>query len=171
MESGRCWDTGSLAPFLTLGPRAWSAARDWLTLVLTESEYRDAVRPHLVPLADATLLMPVEIGDYVDFFASEHHATALGRLFRPDAEPLLPNWKHLPVGYHGRSGTVVVSGTEIVRPHGPTQTGGLGASGVRAECPAGHRSRGRVRRRNARRRWASPLRPRRSPTRSSASRW
>jgi fumarylacetoacetase len=124
MESGRRWDTGSLAPFLTLGPRAWSAARDWLTLALTESEYRDAVRPHLVPLADATLLMPVEIGDYVDFFASEHHATALGRLFRPDAEPLLPNWKHLPVGYHGRSGTVVVSGTEIVRPHGQLRPAG-----------------------------------------------
>jgi fumarylacetoacetase len=62
--------------------------------------------------------MPFEVADYVDFYASEHHATNLGRLFRPDSEPLLPNWKHLPVGYHGRSGTVVVSGTPIVRPNG-----------------------------------------------------
>jgi fumarylacetoacetase len=62
--------------------------------------------------------MPFEVADYVDFYASEHHASNLGRLFRPDAEPLLPNWKHLPVGYHGRAGTVVVSGTDIVRPCG-----------------------------------------------------
>lgn len=58
------------------------------------------------------------MADYVDFYASEHHASNLGRLFRPDSEPLLPNWKHLPVGYHGRAGTVVVSGTPIVRPSG-----------------------------------------------------
>jgi fumarylacetoacetase len=58
------------------------------------------------------------VADYVDFYASEHHASNLGRLFRPNAEPLMPNWKHLPVGYHGRAGTVVVSGTDIVRPTG-----------------------------------------------------
>src|SRR3546814_8077497 len=62
--------------------------------------------------------LPVEVGDYVDFYASEHHASNVGTIFRPDQEPLLPNWKHLPVGYHGRSGTVVPSGTEIVRTHG-----------------------------------------------------
>ena len=56
------------------------------------------------------------MADYVDFYASERHATAVGRMFRPDADPLPPNWKHLPIGYHGRAGTVVVSGTEIVRP-------------------------------------------------------
>jgi fumarylacetoacetase len=118
MESGRCWESGTLAPFLAHGPQAWAAARDWLTLVLTEDEYREVVQPHLVPLPDATMQLPLEIGDYVDFYASEHHAAALGRLFRPDAEPLLPNWKHLPVGYHGRSGTVVASGVPIVRPCG-----------------------------------------------------
>jgi len=64
------------------------------------------------------LHLPFDVGDYVDFYASEHHATNLGRLFRPGAEPLTPNWKHLPIGYHGRSGTVVVSGTPIVRPAG-----------------------------------------------------
>ena len=64
----------------------------------------------------SSLHLPFEVADYVDFYASEHHATNLGRLFRPDSEPLMPNWKHLPVGYHGRAGTVVVSGTDIVRP-------------------------------------------------------
>ena len=65
-----------------------------------------------------TLHLPFEVGDYVDFYASLDHATNVGRIFRPDAEPLLPNWQHLPVGYHGRSGTVVPSGTPVVRPQG-----------------------------------------------------
>ncbi|WP_447643887.1 fumarylacetoacetate hydrolase family protein [Nocardioides zeae] len=64
------------------------------------------------------LLLPFEVGDYVDYYASEHHATNVGRMFRPDGEALLPNWKHLPVGYHGRSGSVVVSGTPVRRPLG-----------------------------------------------------
>ena len=65
-----------------------------------------------------TMHLPIAVADYVDFYASENHATNLGRLFRPDAAPLMPNWKHLPVGYHGRSSTIVVSGTDIVRPCG-----------------------------------------------------
>jgi fumarylacetoacetase len=64
------------------------------------------------------LRLPFEVADYVDFYSSLDHATNLGRLFRPDSEPLLPNWRSLPVGYHGRSGTVVASGTPIVRPRG-----------------------------------------------------
>jgi fumarylacetoacetase len=71
-----------------------------------------------VSRADAAMLLPVEIGDYVDFYSSLEHATNLGRLFRPDAEPLLPNWRWMPIGYHGRSGTIVVDGTPIVRPKG-----------------------------------------------------
>ena len=62
--------------------------------------------------------LPVAVGDYVDFYSSLEHATNLGRLFRPGGEPLLPNWRHLPIGYHGRAGSVVVSGTPIARPHG-----------------------------------------------------
>jgi fumarylacetoacetase len=65
-----------------------------------------------------TLHLPFAVGDYVDFYASEHHASNLGRLFRPGSPPLMPNWRHMPVGYHGRAGTVVVSGTDIVRPCG-----------------------------------------------------
>jgi fumarylacetoacetase len=64
------------------------------------------------------MLLPFEVADYVDFYSSIHHATNLGRLFRPDGEPLLPNWRRLPVGYHGRAGTVVVSGTPVRRPWG-----------------------------------------------------
>src|SRR5205807_1015296 len=64
------------------------------------------------------LLLPFEVADYVDFYSSLEHATNLGRLFRPDSEPLLPNWRRLPVGYHGRAGTIVASGTTIRRPHG-----------------------------------------------------
>ncbi len=127
MESGHLWDTDTLEPFLAAGPRAWAAARAWLTSVLTDPEYRGAVQPHLRAADDVTMVLPFRVGDYVDFYASEHHASNLGRLFRPDGEPLLPNWKHLPVGYHGRSQTVVVSGTPIIRPRGQLRPPGADA--------------------------------------------
>jgi fumarylacetoacetase len=79
-----------------------------------------------VPRAELELLLPVAVGDYVDMYAGIHHATNLGRLFRPEGEALLPNWRHIPVGYHGRSGTIVVSGTDVVRPRGHVS----GGSGV-----------------------------------------
>jgi fumarylacetoacetase len=76
------------------------------------------VAPHLVPRSQVTMHLPVEVADYVDFYSSQHHAENLGRMFRPDSEPLTPNWKHLPIGYHGRAGTVQVSGTPVLRPSG-----------------------------------------------------
>ncbi|GAA2168991.1 fumarylacetoacetase [Pedococcus bigeumensis] len=112
------WEQPSLNAFLDLGHEAWAVARAWLVEILTDNVHEEGVRPHLVPLDDVTLHLPVEVADYVDFYASEHHATNVGRIFRPDSEPLTPNWKHLPIGYHGRAGTVVVSGTDIVRPQG-----------------------------------------------------
>ena len=118
MESGVCWAQPSLNHFLSLGRPAWTSARDWLTEVLSNPAHREAIEPYLVPLADVTLHLPVEVADYVDFYASESHATNIGKIFRPDGEALTPNWKHLPIGYHGRSGTVVVSGTDIIRPTG-----------------------------------------------------
>ena len=118
MESAVVWRAPSLNAFLEQGREAWSAAREWLTEVLTNEAHRDAIEPHLVALTDVTLHLPIEVADYVDFYASEHHASNVGRMFRPDSEPLTPNWKHLPIGYHGRSGTVVVSGTDVVRPSG-----------------------------------------------------
>nr|WP_132211303.1 fumarylacetoacetase [Kribbella steppae] len=108
----------SLNDFLALGRPAWRATRDWLFDLVRNPNDRDAVEPHLIPQSAVTMQLPFTVGDYVDFYASEHHATNLGRLFRPDSEPLLPNWKHLPVGYHGRAGTIVASGTDIVRPSG-----------------------------------------------------
>jgi fumarylacetoacetase len=118
MESGVCWAQPSLNHFLSLGQPAWKAARAWLTEVLSNPAHREAIEPYLIPLADVALHLPIEVADYVDFYASESHAINIGKIFRPDGDPLTPNWKHLPIGYHGRSGTVVVSGTNIVRPKG-----------------------------------------------------
>jgi len=78
------------------------------------------------PFAEVTLQLPFAVADYVDFSASLEHATNLGRLFRPDGDALLPNWRHLPVGYHGRAGTIVVSGSEIRRPSGQLGAGEFG---------------------------------------------
>ncbi len=108
----------SLNPLMAEGRAVWRSLRRWLTGLLTDETERDLVEPHLLPLADVTLHLPVEVADYVDFYASLEHATNVGRIFRPDAEALLPNWRHLPVGYHGRAGTVVASGTDVVRPSG-----------------------------------------------------
>nr|WP_211658704.1 fumarylacetoacetase [Phytoactinopolyspora halophila] len=108
----------SLNAFMATGPAAWTSVRTRIVELLTDSAHRDALGSALHPLDEVTLHLPIEVADYVDFYASEHHATNVGRIFRPDATPLLPNWKHLPVGYHGRSGTVVVSDTPVVRPSG-----------------------------------------------------
>jgi fumarylacetoacetase len=92
--------------------------------------WRDAVataRAHDGPrVVEARLRLPFDVADYVDFYASLEHASNLGRMFRPDQEPLLPNWLRLPVGYHGRAGTVAVSGTEVVRPRGQLRAGEFG---------------------------------------------
>jgi len=112
------WQTPNLNAFLALGRPAWTVAREWLTEVLRDEEHRDGVSPHLHPLEEVTLHLPVEVADYVDFYASEDHASNVGQIFRPDNAALPPNWKHLPIGYHGRAGTVVVSGTDVVRPTG-----------------------------------------------------
>ncbi len=102
--------------FMAQGPSRWWEVRQRVTELLSDERHRSAVEPALVPMASAHLVLPFEVADYVDFYASIDHAQNLGRLFRPDQEPLTPNWRHLPIGYHGRSGTVVVSGTPIVRP-------------------------------------------------------
>ncbi|GHF41842.1 fumarylacetoacetase [Amycolatopsis bartoniae] len=104
----------SLNAFMAQGYDRWVEVRSRITELVTGEVPDEAV----FGVGDVRLHLPVEVADYVDFYASEHHASNLGRLFRPDAAPLMPNWKHLPVGYHGRAGTVVVSGTDIVRPCG-----------------------------------------------------
>ncbi|OEJ94926.1 fumarylacetoacetase [Streptomyces thermolilacinus] len=108
----------SLNPLMAAGRTVWRDVRRALTAWLTSPAHRADVEPLLHPLDAVTPHLPYEVADYVDFYASEHHASNVGRMFRPDGEPLTPNWKHLPIGYHGRSGTVVVSGTDVVRPSG-----------------------------------------------------
>ncbi len=111
-------DHPSLNPFLAAGPDAWAEVRAWLTGALTDETHRAALEPALHDLGAVSLRLPFEVADFVDYYASEHHATNVGRIFRPDGDALLPNWKHLPVAYHGRAGSVLVSGTGIHRPTG-----------------------------------------------------
>jgi len=108
----------SLNPLMAAGRERWHEVRSGIQSLLTDETRRARIEPMLVPLADITLHLPFEVGDWVDFYSSEQHATNVGRMFRPNDPPLLPNWRHLPIGYHGRAGTVVVSGTEIRRPTG-----------------------------------------------------
>ncbi|AUH41230.1 fumarylacetoacetate hydrolase family protein [Streptomyces sp. CMB-StM0423] len=108
----------TLAPLMAAGRPVWQAVRAGVTGWLTDPAHRAAVGPHLHEVDRVVLHMPFEVGDYVDFYSSEHHAANVGRIFRPGEEPLTPNWKHLPIGYHGRSGTIVPTGTPVVRPAG-----------------------------------------------------
>jgi fumarylacetoacetase len=98
----------SLNALMALGRAAWDEA-------LAATRAHDGPR---ASLDDVTMHLPFEVADYVDFYSSLEHATNMGRLFRPDGDPLPPNWRWLPVGYHGRAGTVVVSGTDVRRPRG-----------------------------------------------------
>jgi fumarylacetoacetase len=118
VEHASLFAGGTLDAFLAAGRPTWQQVRALLTQWLTDEAYRSALEPLLTPVDELTLRLPFCVADYVDFYASEAHATNVGRMFRPDAEPLTPNWKHLPIGYHGRAGTVVVSGTEVRRPTG-----------------------------------------------------
>jgi len=115
------FDGGCLNPFMALGRHAARAVRHDLIALLTTSDARRRDRVLQVAVVDQaqlTMRMPAQVGDYVDFYSSEHHAANLGRILRPGSEPLPPNWKHLPMSYHGRSGTICVSGTDVRRPRG-----------------------------------------------------
>jgi fumarylacetoacetase len=106
----------TLNGLMSQGPARWSELRERVTNLLTHPSTR--VEKHLLPRHEVRMQLPFDVGDYVDFYASREHATNLGRMFRPDQEPLTPNWRWLPIGYHGRAGTVVVSGTPVRRPCG-----------------------------------------------------
>jgi fumarylacetoacetase len=118
---------GPLNPFAALGKPAWDATRTALRDLLGphESRLREdaALRQQAVlPLDRVSMCLPVTVGDYTDFYSSREHATNVGAMFRPD-NPLMPNWLHLPVAYHGRSSSIVVSGTAIRRPLGQMRPG------------------------------------------------
>jgi fumarylacetoacetase len=118
------FSSGSLDQFLAAGDGAWAQVRAEVTRWLSADSCRPAIEDLLVPAGEVELRLPFAVADYVDFYASEHHATNVGRIFRPDAEPLTPNWKHLPIAYHGRAGTVLVSGAAIRRPCGQSRPPG-----------------------------------------------
>ncbi|MFC5995616.1 fumarylacetoacetate hydrolase family protein [Pseudonocardia hispaniensis] len=123
----------NLDGLLAAGRPAWREVFGWLAEQLADP---DRLSGHLLPATGVVPVLPFTVADYVDFFACEQHAVNVGRIYRPHAEPLTPNWKHLPLGYHGRAGTVVVSGTPVVRPvgqRGPGDAGPTGALDVEAE--------------------------------------
>ena len=128
--SPRVFVSSSLNDYLALDRAVWSRTRERIADLLSEGniEIHEAgvSADALVLQTDSEMLLPIAAGDYVDFYSSIHHAKNVGRMFRPDAEPLVPNWRHLPVGYHGRTGTLVVDGTPIGRPSGQRRnpTGG-----------------------------------------------
>ncbi|MGI8573962.1 MAG: fumarylacetoacetase [Egibacteraceae bacterium] len=122
-KAAQLFQATSLNPFLGRGRWTWQTVRRNISDLLSGVDPRLREDSRLSERAllvrdELTLHLPFQPGDYVDFYSSLEHATNLGRLFRPDGDPLLPNWRHLPVGYHGRSSTVVVSGTPIIRPRG-----------------------------------------------------
>jgi len=117
----------ALNPLMSLGRAHWSPLRKRIgELLRAGSGDRAAVEPFLVPMDEVAMAVPAHIGDYTDFYASVHHATNVGRLFRPD-NPLLPNYKYVPIGYHGRASSIVVSGTAVERPSGQTKDAGADA--------------------------------------------
>ena len=118
LEVAHVFEEPSLDPLLALGRAHWHGVRQWIVSLLTDPAERELVEPHLLPVDEVVLDLPFQVADYVDFYCSLDHASNVGKIFRPDAEPLMPNWRYLPVGYHGRAGTVVVSGTDVVRPSG-----------------------------------------------------
>ena len=126
-DAARAADAASastLNDFMALGPEAWRALRLALSRALRQgSPLADRLRPCLILQAGAEYGLPARIGDYTDFYTSIHHATSVGRLFRPD-NPLLPNYKWVPIGYHGRASSIAVSGQQFHRPLGQTMPPG-----------------------------------------------
>lgn len=112
----------ALNRFLACGRPVWEGVRRRLADLIGAGDPR--LSAALVPRSDVELRLPVAVGDFVDFYASLHHATNMGRLFRPGADPLPPAWRRQPLGYHGRAGSVVVSGTPVLRPHGQVASDG-----------------------------------------------
>ncbi len=120
-EAAEACHEPSLNALMALGPEVRRALREQVSALLRDGAEARAARSRasawLVPMREAELLLPVQVGDYTDFYASVHHATNVGSMFRPDA-PLLPNYKWVPIGYHGRASSIVSSGTPVRRPCG-----------------------------------------------------
>jgi fumarylacetoacetase len=116
-EAAKVCAAPSLNRLMSLGPQAWSALRLALSRSLSADHGDKSLRQHLTPMAQSEIMLPAVIGDFTDFYASVFHATNAGRAFRPE-NPLLPNYKYVPVAYHGRASSIRVSGTAVKRPQG-----------------------------------------------------
>src|SRR5205823_2119935 len=132
LRQARVFGTRTLNAFLALGRATWSEARATISQLLRHDEptLRDHVSLReraLVPMKDVQMLLPAEISDYTDFYSSREHATNVGSMFRGPDKALMPNWLHLPVAYHGRSSSIIVSGTDLHRPHGQSKPDGVEA--------------------------------------------
>ena len=130
-EAGLITDSACMSPTLnelmSLGRVNAARLRDHIANLLREdADERETVARHIVAQGDVEMLLPATIGDYTDFYASIHHATNVGSMFRPD-NPLLPNYKHVPIAYHGRASSIVMSGAEVRRPSGQTKDEGAKA--------------------------------------------
>jgi fumarylacetoacetase len=130
-DAGAACTQPTLNALMALGQPHWRTLRRRLSHLLRagvegEAGHRGRVEACLAPMSTVDMLLPAQIGDYTDFYASVHHATNVGRMMRPD-QPLLPNYKWVPIGYHGRASSVVVSGTHVRRPAGQTRPDGADA--------------------------------------------
>ncbi len=119
----------SLNRFILLGKAYWNLTRNRISELLQEDNTelrnnKEDLKAALIPMVEVEMLMPVQVPNYTDFYSSMEHATNVGKMFRPNGDALLPNWKHLPVGYHGRASSIVVSGTPVQRPKGQTMPEG-----------------------------------------------
>lgn len=120
------FETPSLNEFMSRGRTAWQQVRTILQMALSDEnpilrDNEDLKKISLIPVKDVEMCLPVEIGDYTDFYSSREHATNVGTMFRGKENALMPNWLHIPIAYHGRSSSIVISGTEIRRPNGQTK--------------------------------------------------
>jgi fumarylacetoacetase len=127
----KVFEAGTLNPFLAMGRAAWSATRGYISWLLHEnSRFADDLvtrKAALVPQSEVTMRLPVDVGDYTDFYSSREHATNVGTMLRGADKALMPNWLHLPVAYHGRSSSLVVGGTDVRRPKGQYKPDGADA--------------------------------------------
>lgn len=122
LDDEPCFDLPFWNDVMDLGPAIWASLRDRLIELFADgAAEQDAARQHLVPMAGAKLHLPFLVSEFTDFYAGRHHATNVGTIMRGAENALPPNWLHIPIGYNGRASTVVVSGTDIIRPNGQTK--------------------------------------------------
>ena len=117
-DKGACFTADSLNAFMAFDHCVWTQTRHLIQYLLSDKKHKSAVEKCLIDVDKIKMVMPCHIGDYTDFYSSRNHATNVGIMFRGKENALKPNWLHLPVGYHGRASSVVVSGTPVRRPYG-----------------------------------------------------